>query len=784
MKLETVKSTNAPFIFILFLVYILFFNGCASTTRNMKKSDIDAEVSVKLITGITSTEDENSVYVSIKGDRPLTYTSVKQPFPAGVILYFPSTALDNTGAVKKTDNDIIESINASELNGKGKTTRVVISLKKNIPYDVTREGSGIKIIFNKAQMSAAKVDDNLQAGKDGFAETKKDAKSDKILPEKKITEEKISVKKKLEKKTGGKPAWINRIDFSSEDAGKSSFVIGTNRPVKYVVKKISEKKIQIKLFNTRLPDYRKRPLITTRFDSAVNRIIPFQTASMKSANISMAAIELREEVPYTVEEVDNFILLHFEASSIPPKPSEEVKLPYWKEVVSEAVLQLEEEDKYLADKPMDKEAGFFEPGPKYTGEKIALDFFETDIKNVFRIIREISGKNFAIDKNVKGKVTLSFEKPVPWDQIFDLVLRMNHLGKVEDGDIVRIATLKTLIKEEKERRAKTIAEQKANQQEVELAPVFTEYIPISYSDAQEDIVPSIEKILTKKVGSVIVDDHNNQIIIRDVYNVIKEARQIVKRIDKVTPQVIIEARIVEASSSFARSIGVEWGAAGGPLTNQLGHLGGDLNYNMAVNLGVANTGSVGIDFSRLIGTPFALDARLMAMETQNKLKVISSPKIVTLDNKTATIKQGESYPYNKLDESGNTTTEFKEIELVLEVTPHVTPDNRIAMTISIKKDDIKDSSNGASYTKEVETELLVNDGETVVIGGIIKSSNRDSREAIPLFSRIPIIGYLFKNNAITDDKEELLIFISPRIIRFEQRSYNIGAVAEEEIPPQ
>ena len=476
MKFKTVKSARPLFISILFLVYILFFNGCASTTRNMKKTDIDADASFKLITSISSTEDENSVYVSIKGDRPLTYTSVKQPLPAGVILYFPSTALDNTDAVKKTDNDIIESINASELNGKGKTTRVVISLKKNIPYDVNREGSGIKIIFKKTQTAA--VDDNIKAGKNrsaekdllvnagaasfaATAETKKDTKSDKILygkklPEKKITGEKISVKKKYEKKISGKPAWINRIDFSGEDAGKSSFIIGTTRPVKYVVKKISGKKIQIKLFNTRLPDYRKRPLITTRFDSAVNRIIPFQTASMKSANISMAAIELREAVPYTVEEVDNLILLHFDASSIPPKPSEEVKLPHWKEVVSEAVLQMEEADKEAASFESD-----VEPGSKYTGEKIALDFFETDIKNVFRIIREISGKNFAIDKDVKGKVTLSFEKPVPWDQVFDLVLRMNHLGKMEDGDIVRIATLKTLIKEENERRAKKIAEKEA-----------------------------------------------------------------------------------------------------------------------------------------------------------------------------------------------------------------------------------------------------------------------------------------------------------------------------------
>ena len=308
---------------------------------------------------------------------------------------------------------------------------------------------------------------------------------------------KPEVKKEVKEKKYDKPAWVNRIDFSSEATGKSTIIIGTTRPVKYEIKKIADKRLHLKLLNTNLPEYRKRALITTRFESAVDRITPIQTPVMK--NESIFTIELREAVPYFVEQKDNLIRVNFTASKIPPKPYEDADLPAWKKVLAETDVEPEkkaekpkgppaikekkerkekppaikekkkikerpvvirekkeiEEKKEttpVAEKSLEERLAEAKPEKKFTGEKIALDFYDTDIKNVFRILREISGKNFAIDKNVTGKVTLTLEKPVPWDQVLDLVLKMNQLGVTMEGDIIRIATLTSLAQEEKLRQ--------------------------------------------------------------------------------------------------------------------------------------------------------------------------------------------------------------------------------------------------------------------------------------------------------------------------------------------
>jgi len=199
------------------------------------------------------------------------------------------------------------------------------------------------------------------------------------------------------------------------------------------------------------------------------------------------------------------------------------------------------------------------PEQKYTGEKIALDFYDTDIKNVFRIIREISGKNFAIDKNVTGKVTLSLDKPVPWDQVLDLVLKMNQLGMTMEGDIIRIATLNSLAQEEKQKEVLVKATQQAVKQQKALEPLITAYIPVSYSNAQSEVLPHIQTVLTEGRGKASVDTRNNQLILTDTAEKIEQMREIVMKIDQVTPQVVIEARIVEANSSFTRDLGFDWG---------------------------------------------------------------------------------------------------------------------------------------------------------------------------------------------------------------------------------
>ncbi len=416
---------------------------------------------------------------------------------------------------------------------------------------------------------------------------------------------------------------------------------------------------------------------------------------------------------------------------------------------------------------------------KFTGEKITLDFYETDIKNVFRILREVSGKNFAIDKDVTGKVTLTFEQPVPWDQVLDLILKMNHLGVVQEGDIVRIATLVTLQKEQQLQQAKLEAEKKAKEQQVAVEPLITEYIPINYSNAKADILPHLEKIKTADRGSISVDDRTNIIIMTDVAAKIVQAREIVQKLDRVTPQVIIEARIVEASDTFSREIGTAWnvdaGYQGDEGTEGYDFLDGISGYNAGLNfpgnIPATSYGALGFDFRRIAGSPFYLSAAIAAMEARGEGKLISSPKIVTLDNKEASIKQGVEYPYLERDEAGLATLEWKEINLELKVTPHVTLDNRISMKISITKNDLGNIiNNQQSFTKkEAMTELLVDDGDTIVIGGIIKLTQHDDKSGIPGLMDVPIVGWLFKTKYKQDNKEELLIFITPKIVQLEQR---------------
>jgi len=771
-KVKKLSRIGATTFFLGMLVTIIA--GCASNTMAVKETKKDAAQSVepKLITDISFTEDSESAVIWVRGNRLLTYTSVKQPFPLGVLLYFPETSLDNINTAYEPDSGIVSSIKASELTARGHTSRIEILLKKDSSYEVTREDADLRISFKKESKSSV------------FAGTKLEKKGKSDDKSKNVTNQPISSEQgelRLETEAKekeiaelqvkkDKPAWINRIDFFSEEGGSSTIIIRTTTPIEYDLKKINNKKLLLSLYNTRLPEYRQRPLITTRFQSAVDRITPVQTPAMKDT--SVVTIELRESVPYFVEQTDDLLLLHFEASSIPPKPLDKAKLPAWQKVMTQTVGETEEAAMAAAydinrQKTVDPYSGVMqsldfyrtETKKKYVGEKIAVDFFRTNIKNVFRIIREVSKENFAIDKDVTGEVTLTLAKPVPWDQVLSLVLKMNQLGlKYEEG-IIRVATLKTLANEENARKNKLAAKRDAEDQE----ELITAFMRISYVDAGE----VAKHIISSPRGKVTVDTTNNIIVMSDVARAVKRARQIAQKLDRVTPQVLIEARIVEASSSFSRDLGVSLSGSVGPSGNSITK---DFSF-AATNPPTSSLGSLGFNFTKLTGTPMVLNATIAAAESEGQVKIISTPKILTLDNKTAMIKQGLAYPYNKLDADGNTITAFQDIALELIVTPHVTPDNRISMNITVKNNEIGAIiNNQVSFTtKEAHTELLVNDGDTVIIGGIRKIRKDTGESGIPGLMKIPVLGWLFKSKSKSDDMEELLIFITPRIVQLEQR---------------
>jgi type IV pilus assembly protein PilQ len=786
-KVRKLSKIGTGIFFLGMLMIVL--SACAPNTMAVKetKKDADQSFEPKRIIDISLKEDLTSSNIWIRGNRLLTYTSVKQPFPLGVLLYFPETHLGDINTDYVPDSNIVSSIKASELTTQGHTSRIEILLKKDVSYEVTQEDTGLKITFkNKSEISVS-PDTELE-------------KKEKSSDESKITKEQPTsseqersganttanktVTPQIKKHT---PAWINRIDFSGEEGGKSTIIIGTTTPIQYQLKKIHDKKLQLNLYNTMLPEYRQRPLITTRFQSAIDRITPVQTPTMKDT--SLVIIELRESVPYFVEQTDDLLLLHFEASSISPKPLDNANLPSWKKVMTQQAADTgaNQEKAALGSahdiepiKTVDTYTGISqslnsyrtETNKKYVGEKIAVDFFRTNIKNVFRIIREVSKENFAIDKDVTGEVTLSLEKPIPWDQVLALVLKMNKLGLVSEEGVIRVATLNTLAKEEKERKEKLAAKREAENQE----DLITAFMPVSYVDAAE-----IAKHLTEDGGSegkskfnpdrkeagITVDKTNNMIVMSDVARSIKRAKEIVQKLDRVTPQVLIEARIVEASNNFSRELGVTLSGTYGPVGNKYIR---DFSFT-AANPPISSLGSLGINFSKLTGTPWTLNATIAAAESEGQVKIISSPKILTLDNTEASIKQGLAYPYNKLDADGNTTIEWKDIALELQVTPHVTPDDRISMEIAVKNNEVGAVLNGEQSftTKEANTELLVNDGDTVIIGGIRKSREDTGQSGVPGLMNIPVLGWLFKTESKENQLDELLIFITPRIVQLEKR---------------
>ena len=788
--------------------------GCAAKSASENQAG-PASAELRTISDITAAKTDAGVQVSITADGELNYTAVKQREPMGVALYFPFTRLSDTGKVQVADNDLVGSIKPG-MSANQKNAKVRINLLRDAAYQVEKQGNGIRVAFRKEGVQRAgdapeKVSPSEKRGAEDPTSSLSSAGGQKEPGKTLHTESEgqtadVKQQKKersqsapsSRKNTGATakaakakamdsgPATVKQIDFSAGEAGKSALVIKTERAVEYEISKKAPKILQIQLHNTYLPDYHQhRPLITTRFDSAVDRIIPARGEA--AGNVTEILVELREAVPYRPVQQEGELTIHFEPSEIAPRPMASADLPPWQQVLQETsdeekpAAKEAAEAAEAAEDARDPYADLLDEDEEYTGQKIALDFYETNIKNVFRILQKVSGQNFAVDPGVTGSVTLSFQKPVPWDQVLDLVLQMNGLDKVEKGNIIRIAKEETLRAEEKARQQRIEAIKKKQEQQKDLAPLVTEYIAVSYANAKNEVLPHVKDVLSDDRGSVTVDERNNQLIITDTKEKIGKAREIISRIDKVTPQVIIEARIVEANDDFSRKVGVTWSAQSEDVYRS--DLGGNYSYNSVINTpfigggtaegGAETPSTFNFSFERLpsMGTPFLLDATLRAMETDQVLKIISTPKIVTLDNKEATITQGIEWPYQNVEDE-EVETEFKEINLTLGVIPHITPDNRISLEIDLQKDDIREitaSGEPALSTNEAQTELLIDNGQTIVIGGIVKRTENNAEAGVPILKDIPGIGWLFSSSQKEISKRELLIFMTPNIVQLEQR---------------
>lgn len=408
----------------------------------------------------------------------------------------------------------------------------------------------------------------------------------------------------------------------------------------------------------------------------------------------------------------------------------------------------------------------------YTGEKLSLNFQDIDVRSVLQLIADFTNLNLVASDTVQGNITLRLQN-VPWDQALDLVLKTRGLDKRQVGNVLLIAPADEIAARERQ-------ELESKKQIAELAPLRRELIQVNYAKASDiaklfQSVTDAEATVGEERGSVTVDDRTNSIIAYQTQDRLDELRRIVAQLDIPVRQVMVEARIVEANVDFDKELGVEWRGvglgdnnwvAGG--TNSLEKDTDPLEFQAGtfVDMGAAGrTAGLNLGF---ITDNTLLDLELSAMEKTGNGEIISQPKVVTSDKETAKILKGTKIPYQEASSSGATSVTFAEANLSLEVTPQITPDNRVIMEVKVNKDaaDFSNQVDGTPsiQTNEVNAKVLVSDGETIVIGGIFSNTQSKAVDKVPLLGDIPFIGRLFRRDVVQDSKSELLVFLTPRIM--------------------
>ncbi len=436
----------------------------------------------------------------------------------------------------------------------------------------------------------------------------------------------------------------------------------------------------------------------------------------------------------------------------------------------------------------------------YAGHNVSLNFNDVETRTLLQLLAKTSGLNFVISDAVKGNMTLHISD-VPWDQALDIILKANGLGYRRFGKVLLVAPVNELATNE-------IQELQAKRRVAELAPLQSEIIRLRYANAEEmaNLLKGDSNSLLSSRGSVAAERRTNSLWLRDIPANLRTIRPFIQRLDVPSRQVLIEAKIVSVDKGYARDLGIRWGISGrggktlsgtfsganqaltspfsgvGPIAPDGRPSGTDrLNFNMpAAPISGANPGSIALALTG-IGNNYFLDLELSALEEENLASTLSSPRVITSNQQPAYIQQGEEIPYLVSSSSGATAVEFKDAVMSLEITPQITPDDKVILTIKVMQNTrgapIVANSLGAVSpvlppainTREVKSQVLLQNNQTVVIGGIFTRDKMNNTTRIPFFGKLPFIGYLFRNKQIVERRRELLIFITPRIITARNR---------------
>jgi len=522
--------------------------------------------------------------------------------------------------------------------------------------------------------------------------------------------------------------------------------------------------VTLTIRNAILPKQLQRSLESKGFISPVLRITPILVKSRKSHDTKIR-IALKTATSHEFRHEGDMVYIDFKNPEGITADKTIVIVKNAKKAPVQAAVVDEEVGAVLGGSlieiPLRSQAG---GKTTYKGRKVTLEFADAEVRKIFQLLSEVSNKNFVLGDDVTGNISIKLVN-VPWDQALDIILDTKGLDKREEGNII-------IIKGKGKFKSQAEEDLELKKQKYRAIELVTESFSINYADLPS-VVTQFNTLKSER-GSITPDARTNKIFVKDIPIVIEDIRKLLSQIDIPEKQVMIEARIVEASSTFTRSLGVNWGihyrdgSASFLGINQLDTSFGGLATTAAPTTGLSGLagGTAGISFGTLTSN-ISLDLRLNAAASAGLIKIVSTPKVATLNNKSAKITQGQQIPYTS-STSDKVETKFVEAALSLEVTPHINANGTIGMKIDAKNDSVGQATGGSTAPainkKQATTEMLLRDGETTVIGGIYVDSDNESDDGVPYLMDIPLLGRLFKSNLKTKVKTELLIFITPRIL--------------------
>jgi len=526
---------------------------------------------------------------------------------------------------------------------------------------------------------------------------------------------------------GGTADRLDNIDFRRGEDGQGRIIISLSDPSIPVDMQQEGDKIVLDFYRTELPKELERRLDVMDFATPVKTIDTYT----KGSNVHMVITPMGE-YDYIAYQSDNQFTIEVKA------------------------LTREEAEEKKKD-----EFG-------YSGERLSLNFQDIEVRSVLQLIADFTGLNVVVSDTVGGNLTLRL-KNVPWDQALDIILKTKGLAMRQTGNVMLIAPSEEIAAREK-------LELESQKQIEELEPLYSEFIQINYAKADTiaSLLKSPDTTLLSERGMVTTDERTNTLLVQDTAAKLVEIRKLVARLDIPVRQVLIESRIVVANNDFSRDLGIKFGVSRNSTFD-----GGDKFYsvsgtqagNLLVDLPVASTSSIGLALGKVDGS-FLLDLELSAMEAEGHGEVISNPRVLTSNQKAAYIETGTEVPYQESTSSGATSTSFKKAVLSLQVTPQITPDDRIFLDLIVNKDSVgEETSDGIPTidTNEIGTQVLVDNGETLVLGGVYEQENRKTVNRVPFFGELPLVDWMFKSTLRTNNKAELLIFVTPKIVKEDLR---------------